>query len=81
MSRFTLTLDPELKRVLEQRAEFNRRSIAGEVIYLLECALAAEIEGNQAILRTLMMAQGGVASLTDPRPAAEDTHTAHTATA
>lgn len=77
MSRFTLTLEPELKAVLEQRANFNRRSINGEVVYLLECALAAEIEGNQSILRTLMMAQGGITTL----PAPGVPHTEHTATA
>lgn len=77
MNRFTITVEPELKRVLEQRANYNRRTLNGEVVFLLECALAAEIEGNKSILRTLMMAQGGITTL----PAPGEPHTEHTATA
>lgn len=77
MNRFSITVEPELKNVLRQRADFNKRSLNGEIVYLLECALAAEIEGNQAILRTLMLAQGGP---TPNQMVEEDSHTAHTAT-
>lgn len=59
MDRFTLSLEPEFKANLEARAKYNRRSLNQEVVYLLECALAAEIEVNLNMLRTLMIANGG----------------------
>ena len=70
MVRFTLTLTPELYNLIQDRAKFNIRSMNGEVIYLVECALAEEIESNRQIMRTLMMASGGIKNL--PRPAPED---------
>lgn len=76
MTRFTMTLDPELYSLLQSRANYNRRSISKEVVFLLETALAAEIDGNVSILRTLMQAQGGVRSI--PHPVALDPE--HTAT-
>ena len=70
--RATVNLEPDLYAVLIKRAEFNRRSLSGEILYLIECALAEEVEGNQSILRTLLMASGGVSSLLQeeegPRP-------------
>lgn len=76
MTRFTMTLDPELYALLQSRANYNRRSISKEVVFLLESALAAEIDGNLSILRTLMQAQGGVSSI--PHPVVPDL--GHTAT-
>ena len=61
--RTTISLDGDLYAVLVKRAEFNRRSLSGEILYLIECALAGEVEGNQHILRTLLMAQGGPSAL------------------
>lgn len=78
MDRFTLTMDPELYNLLKDRARYNHRSMNGECIYLIEAALASEIDGNVAILRTLMMAQGGVKSLQPQAP--EDHSPEHTAT-
>lgn len=66
MTRFTMTLEPELYALLQSRAAYNRRSISKEVVFLLETALAAEIDGNVSILRTLMQAQGGVGSIPHP---------------
>lgn len=63
MTRFTVSLSPELHEQIRRRAEHNVRSMSGEITHLIECALAAELEGNITILRTLMKAQGG------PRPA------------
>lgn len=63
MMRTTISLSGDLYAVLVKRAEFNRRSLSGEILYLIECALAGEIEGNQHILRTLLMAQGGPVSI------------------
>lgn len=70
MNRLTLTLQPELYNLLKERAVYNNRSANGECIHLIECALSAELEGNREILRTLMMAQGGVKYLrASPAPA------------
>lgn len=66
MLRFTMTLDPDLYQLLEARARFNRRSMNGECVFLIECALAEEIDGNREILRTLMLAQGGAKSIPVP---------------
>lgn len=56
--------------LLDHRARYNRRSMSAEVVFLIECALAAEIEGNISIVRTLMMAQGGISAA--PRPGDEE---------
>lgn len=77
MMRMTVNVEPDLYAVLTKRAEFNRRSLSGEILYLIECALAEEIEGNQSILRTLMMASGGVNSLLQEQ---EERHPEQTAT-
>ncbi len=77
MDRFTITLGPELFTLLRDRASYNRRSMSQECVFLIECALAEEIEGNRTIMRTLMMATGGVASL--PNPAQADPEPEHTA--
>ena len=45
-----------------------RRSMYKEVIFLIEAALASEHGDNLEIFRTLMMAQGGVSSLTAGAP-------------
>jgi len=60
MPRHTISLSRELKDLLDQRAAYNHRSLNGEIIFLIEAGLASEIDGNVAILRTLMMAQGGI---------------------
>jgi hypothetical protein len=78
MDRFTLTMEPELYNLLKDRAKYNHRSMNGECIYLIEAALASEVDGNVAILRTLMMAQGGVKSL--QVPVQEDHSPEHIAT-
>lgn len=57
-------MDDDLYAFLESRAELNRRSMNKEVVFLIESALAAEHGGdNLSILRTLMVAQGGVQNL------------------
>lgn len=61
MKRFTITLEPELFAHLLERSEHNRRSMSQEIVFLLECALAVEVEGNLSLMRTLtMMVQGGM---------------------
>ena len=76
MDRFTVSLEPELFTLLRDRAAYNRRSMSQEMVFLIECALASEIDGNLSILRTLMMAGGGVKSV----PALGDQSLEHTAT-
>lgn len=66
MHRVTITLEPDLSSLLQSRSKFNRRSLAQEIIFLIEAALAAESEGNLTIIRTLMMAQGGISSIEPP---------------
>lgn len=64
MRRFSTSLENDLYDLLESRAALNRRSMNKEIIYLLESALAAE-HGNENldVLRTLMIATGGVSGL------------------
>lgn len=76
MERFTVSLDPELFSLLHDRAKYNRRSMSQEIVFLIEAALAAGNEGNLEILRMLMMAGGGVKSMT----AQENQSPEHTAT-
>ncbi len=66
MDRLTVSLGGDLFSLLRHRAEYNRRSMSQEIVFLIESALASEIEGNITIMRTLMMAQGGIKSLKDP---------------
>lgn len=73
MDRFTISLGHELYELLKDRAEFNHRSMSQECVFLIECALAAEIDGNREILRTLMMAQGGLQTLKSPQGQGEQT--------
>lgn len=47
-------------------------------MFLIEGALAYEIEGNLTIMRTLMMATGGISSV--PQPDQEPLEPEHTAT-
>lgn len=61
--RYTLTLPENLYTLIDDRSDLNGRSINKEIIFLIEGALAAEIDGNLQILRMLMLAQGG------PQPA------------
>lgn len=60
MHRVTVSLETDLSTLLQNRAKYNRRSLSQEIVFLLEAALAAENEGNLSIIRTLMMAQGGI---------------------
>ena len=76
MDRFTVTLEPELFNLLKHRAAYNRRSMSQEIVFLIECSLANEIEGNITIMRTLMMASGGIKSV----PAPEEQNPEHTET-
>lgn len=69
MTRFTLTMEDDLFQLLQNRARFNRRSMSNELVFLLEAALAAEMEGNLDIYRALMYAQGGP---TDKNPSAPE---------
>jgi hypothetical protein len=63
MRRLSTSLPDELFELLSSRAEFNRRSMNGELIFLLEAALAAEHGDNLGIIRTMMIAQGGLSQL------------------
>lgn len=67
MHRLSVALDDDLSALIQSRAEINKRSMSKEVIFLVEAALAAEHGGNLEILRTLMIAQGGVSTLS-PQP-------------
>lgn len=58
--RVTITFGAEIYDLLRERADLNRRSLNQEVLYLVEAALASEIEGNLQIIRMLMRAQGGL---------------------
>ena len=56
MIRLTITLEDELSETIKRRAEFNRRSMSQEINFLIEAALAAELEVNLNMLRVLMKA-------------------------
>lgn len=55
MNRFTLTISDDLLQVIRSRASLSRRSISGEIIYLVEAALAAEMEGDTGLMRALYL--------------------------
>lgn len=63
MRRIPVALDESLSALIESRADINKRSMNKEIVFLVEAALAAEHDGNLEILRTLMIAQGGIAEL------------------
>ncbi|KQS84254.1 hypothetical protein ASG58_21020 [Rhizobium sp. Leaf383] len=67
MHRISVALDDDLSALIQSRAEMNKRSMSKEVIFLVEAALSAERGSNLEILRTLMIAQGGLQTLT-PSP-------------
>ena len=56
MIRLTITLEDELSETIKRRAEFNRRSMSQEINFLIEAALAAELEVNLNMLRVMMKA-------------------------
>lgn len=60
MTRFTMTLEPDLFELLQNRSAYNHRSMSKEITFLLEAALGMENENNLSIVRTLMHAQGGL---------------------
>jgi hypothetical protein len=64
MHRLSVAFNDDLSALIQSRAEINKRSMSAEVIFLVEAALSAEHGDNLAILRTLMIAQGGVGTLT-----------------
>lgn len=64
MRRFSTSLEDDLYELLESRASLNKRSMNKEVVFLLEAALSAEHGENLEVLRTLMIASGGIASIT-----------------
>lgn len=68
MRRLSTALEDDLYELIQSRASINRRSMNKEVIFLIEAALASEHGDNLEIFRTLMMAQGGVSSLTAEAP-------------
>ena len=51
MQRVSILIEDTLKDVLMARALHNRRSLSKEIYFLIETALAAEMETNLAILR------------------------------
>jgi hypothetical protein len=63
MKRLTISLEEDLYELLHNRSNYNRRSMNKEIVFLLEAALSMENEGNLNILRTMMMAQGGLDSV------------------
>lgn len=63
MHRLSVALDDDLSALIQSRADLNKRSMSKEVIFLVESALAAEHGSNLEVLRALMIAQGGVQSL------------------
>lgn len=54
----TVYLAEELLAVLRQRAAINQRSVSGEVVYLLECALSEKSETTREFLQLMYRAQG-----------------------
>lgn len=67
MHRLSVALSEDLSALIQARADINKRSMSKEVIFLVEAALSAEHGTNLEILRTLMIAQGGVGTLS-PHP-------------
>jgi hypothetical protein len=67
MHRLSVALDDDLSALIQSRADLNKRSMSKEVIFLIEAALAAQHGDNLEILRTLMIAQGGISTLS-PQP-------------
>lgn len=67
MRRYSASFDDDLFELLESRAALNRRSMNKEIVFLLESALSAEHGENLEVLRTLMIAQGGISSLSAGR--------------
>jgi len=61
--RLSTSLPEELFELIRNRAEINKRSMNKEIIFLVEAALGAEQGDNLAIIRTMMIAQGGIGSL------------------
>jgi hypothetical protein len=68
MRRLSTALEDDLYELIQSRAAMNHRSMNREVIFLIEAALAAEHGDNLQIYRTLLMAQGGVSSLSPAAP-------------
>lgn len=66
MTRLTITMEEDLFEILRNRAKYNCRSMAKEIVFLLESALAVESEGNLQIIRTLFHAQGGLDAIQVP---------------
>lgn len=48
-----------LYRVLKSRAEFNRRSMSGEVVHLIETGLAENNQQTKDLMRLLYQVNGG----------------------
>ena len=49
----SFTAPAELKRMLVHRAEVNNRSLTGEIVYLIETALALKSESTREMVHFL----------------------------
>jgi plasmid stability protein len=58
MHRTTISIPDEMFTMLRTRARDNHRSFSSEVIFLLENALAAEMDISQSLLSRMLEAQG-----------------------
>ena len=72
MIRRTITMIPELNQHIMQRARLNRRSISQEISYLIEVALATEADVNLEFVRSVFLAQGGLAGIRDKEASSGD---------
>ena len=58
MARFTITVSEEMYDHLKERAKANLRSTNGEIIFLLEAALAVQNDESLRILRAIYLTTG-----------------------
>jgi plasmid stability protein len=56
MQRVSIQIEDSMKEMLQHRAAHNHRSLSKEIGFLLDTAIAAEMETNIAILRLAQQA-------------------------
>lgn len=56
--KISMNIESELLDVLRRRAALNCRTLTGEVVYLIECALAEKSETTREFLHIIHRAQG-----------------------
>lgn len=63
----TIYLDPDLKAAITKRANSNRRTVSQEICFLIEVALATELDVDINFMRNVFLSQGGAKSLVDDK--------------